>query len=238
MPKDFLAGLLGEWSSEISIWSTLLKVVAAIVFSAVIGEERARKRHAAGLRTFMLVSIGAVLSGICDIYLIEKYSIAIPFLSAALIIGIAIISCNAILFSSKNQLKGLTTSVCLWVSSVISVALGLGMYTVFVIGAIALILSLMIFPNLEMHFKEKSNHFEIHLELNSRNMLREFTDTIREFGITVNDIEINPAYANTGLGVYSLILTVDDAKLKNKTHDEIIELLASLECVHFIEKIN
>ena len=237
MPKDFIAELLGDWSAEINVWSMLLKVVIAIIFSAIIGQERAKKRHAAGLRTFMLVSIGAVLSGVSDIYLIEKYNVGIPLISAALIIGIAIISCNAILFSSKNQLKGLTTAVCLWVSSIISVALGLGMYTVFIIGAIALILSLMIFPNLEMHFKERSNHFEIHLELNSRNSLREFMDTIREFGITVNDIEINPAYANTGLGVYSLIVTVKDEKLKNKTHDEIIDLLASLECVHYIEQI-
>ena len=237
MEKDIIVSLLGDWSAEINVWSTLLKIVLAIIFSALIGAERAKKRHAAGLRTFMLVAIGAVISGICDVYLTGTYGISIPILSAALVIGIAIISCNAILFSSKNQLKGLTTSVCLWVSSVISVALGLGMYTVFLIGAFTLVLTLMLFPNLEGWFKNRSNHFELHLELNSKNLLREFLETIRTFGLAVNDIEINPAYANTGLGVYSLILTIESEELKKKSHDEIIEALASLDCVHYVEKI-
>ena len=235
---DILAEMMGKWSTEVNLWSTLIKILAAIVFSSIIGGERARKRHAAGLRTFMLAAIGATLSGVCDLYLINTYNVSIPFISAALVIGIAIISCNAILFSSKNQLKGLTTSVCLWVLSIICVALGLGMYTAFLIGLAALIMSLMIFPNLEIRFKERSNHFEIHLELNSRNLLREFTDSVREFGLRINDIEINPAYANTGLGVYSVILTVESKELKKKTHKEIAEILASLECVHHIEIID
>ena len=238
MPKDIIASLLGEWAEDVNVFSTLFKVLLAIVFSAVIGAERAKKRHAAGLRTFMLVSLGATVSGICDAYLIKEFSVSVPLLSAALFIGIAIISCNAILYSSKSQLKGLTTSVCMWVSCVISAALGLGLYTVFLIGAVALILTLMLFPNLEGWFKNKSNHFEIHLELNSRNLLREFLETIRSFGLAVNNIEINPAYANTGLGVYSLILTVESEELGKKSHDEIIEVLSSLDCVHYIEKIS
>ncbi|MBQ7642993.1 MAG: MgtC/SapB family protein [Clostridia bacterium] len=238
MGKDLIVQLLGDWAGQINVYSTLFKVVLAIIFSAIVGAERAKKRHAAGLRTFMLVSVGAVISGISDGYMVVTYGVTVPFISAALIIGIAIISCNAILFSSKNQLKGLTTSVCLWVSSVVTVALGLGMYVVFLIGALALILTLMIFPNLESVFKDRSNHFEVHLELKARNLLREFLETIRAFGLTVNDIEINPAYANTGLGVYSLILTIDGEDLKKKTHSEIIEALSALECVHFIEKIN
>ncbi|MBQ9481226.1 MAG: MgtC/SapB family protein [Clostridia bacterium] len=235
---DLIASFLGGWAEEVNLYSTLFKVVIAIIFSAIIGAERAKKRHAAGLRTFMLVSVGAVVSGICDAYLIKSFSISVPFLSAALLIGIAVISCNAILYSSKSQLKGLTTSVCMWVSCVISVALGLGLYVVFLIGAAALMLTLMLFPNLEGWFKNKSNHFEIHLELNSRNLLREFLETIRTFGLAVNNIEINPAYANTGLGVYSLILTVESDELKKKSHDEIIEALSSLDCVHYIEKIS
>ncbi len=238
MEKDIIAGLLGEWSEGNGVWAIVFKVLVAITFSAIIGNERARKRHAAGLRTFMLVSLGAVVSGISDSALISSGAVSFPVISAAFIVGIAIISCNAILYSSKNQLKGLTTSICLWVSGVISAVLGFGMYTLFLAGAITLVLTLMIFPRLETRFKDRSNHFEVHLELESRNSLRDFLEAVRKFGIKVNDIEINPAYANTGLGVYSLILTVEDPELKKKTHGEIIEIISSLECVHFIEKIS
>ena len=58
--------------------------------------------------------------------------------SAATVIAIAIISSNSILYSSKNQIKGLTTSVGLWVCVAIGLAAGAGMYTVAVFGFAAL----------------------------------------------------------------------------------------------------
>lgn len=53
---DPIASLLGEWVCELNAYSILLRIAIAFLFAAVIGCERARKRHSAGLRTFILVS--------------------------------------------------------------------------------------------------------------------------------------------------------------------------------------
>ena len=90
---------------------------------------------------------------------------------------------------------------------------------------------------LEVFTKKSSRHFEIHLELKSRNVLQEFVGAIRKFGLKIDDIEINPAYTNSGLGVYSVSLTVIEKSLLNKTHKEIIELLSVLDCVNYIEEL-
>lgn len=55
----------------------------------------------------------------------------------------------------------------------------------------------------------------------------------------IDDIEINNAYAGSGLSVYSVTLTIISAELKKyKTHREIIEALSTLECVRHIEEMS
>ena len=57
MNQDVIAGLLGPWSAELGLGAILLRAALSVLFSAVIGCERSSKRHSAGLRTFILVSI-------------------------------------------------------------------------------------------------------------------------------------------------------------------------------------
>ncbi|MBR2335019.1 MAG: MgtC/SapB family protein [Clostridia bacterium] len=235
---DPISKLLGDWSSHLDLWSIILRIVVSVVFSAIIGWERSTKRHAAGLRTFMLVSLSATMATLLDLFLIGKSLSVFPILSAAFVIGIAIISSNSILFSSKSQIKGLTTAVGLWSVGFMGLLIGAGFYTVSLIGFIALISCLSLFPTLERRFKNKSNHFEIHLELKHKDDLQNFVTTIRKLGLRIDDIEVNPAYIHSGLSVYSIALTIQNNELKTyKTHTEIIEALRSIEYVHHIEEM-
>lgn len=234
---DFFASLMGDWAKEVNLGSTALKIGIIIVLTIILGCERSRNRHAAGLRTFMVVGLASTSVAIADLYLISALGVSFPFLSAATLIGIAVLGANTILFSSKNQLKGLTTSVGLWTTATIGVVLGLGLYTVTLIVFCVLMLCLTVFMGLEKFNKQHSHHFEVHLELKARNLLQEFTATIREFGLKVDDIEINPAYANSGLGVYTVALTVVGKELCKKPHAEIVKALSALDCVSYIEEI-
>ena len=128
MKTDAIALLLGPWSAELGAGAILLRLLVAMVLSAMVGCERSSKRHSAGLRTFILVTLAGTGTMLIDQFLILQTGIAVPALSAAAVIGTAIISANSILFSSKNQIKGLTTSVGLWCCGVIGLALGAGLY--------------------------------------------------------------------------------------------------------------
>ncbi len=235
---DPISKLLGEWSAKLDLWSIILRIGISIVFAAIIGWERSTKRHAAGLRTFMLVSLSATISMMLDIFIIQKYSLGFPIISAAFVIGIAVISSNSILYSSKSQIKGLTTAVGLWSVGISGLLIGAGFYTVSFIAFVALLCCLSFFPSLERRFKNQSNHFEIHLELKHKDDLQNFVTTIRHLGLRIDDIEVNPAYINSGLSVYSVSLTIQSDELKKyKTHTEIIEALRSIEYIHHIEEM-
>lgn len=236
---DPISKILGEWSARIDIFSIILRIFMSILFSAVIGWERSTKRHAAGLRTFMLVSLASTMAMLLDLFIMSKYIASFPLISAAVVIGIAIISSNSILFSSKSQIKGLTTAAGLWSVGFIGLLIGAGFYTVAVIGFIAMMICLSLFPKMERYFKNKSNHFEVHLELKSKENLQSFVATIRQLGLRIDDIEVNPAYINSGLSVYSISLTIQSNELKKyKSHSEIIDALRSIEYIHHIEEMN
>ena len=235
---DPISKLLGDWSSNLDLASISLRIALSVLFSAIIGWERSTKRHAAGLRTFMLVSLASTMAMLLDVFLVTKFNLGFPIISAAVVVGIAIISSNSILFSSKSQIKGLTTAAALWSVGFIGLLNGAGFYTVALIAFITMMVCLSVFPSMERYFKNKSNHFEVHLELKSKENLQSFVATIRKLGLRIDDIEVNPAYINSGLSVYSVSLTIMSNELKKyKSHSEIIEALSSIEYVHHIEEM-
>lgn len=232
---DPIAKLLGAWSSELTVGSVLFRIALSVLLSSVIGCERSSKRHAAGLRTFILVSLATTCSMLLDIFL----GLPMGVISAASVIGIAIITVNSILYSSRNQIKGLTTSVGLWACGILGLSIGAGFYTVTAVMFAALLCSLSLFPKFEVYLKNRSNHFEIHLELKDISYLQNFVTTIRELGMKIDDIESNPAYLHSGLSVYSISISISSQELKKyKTHTEIIQALRSLDYIYHIEEMN
>ncbi|MBQ7336052.1 MAG: MgtC/SapB family protein [Clostridia bacterium] len=238
MINDPIAKLLGAWASELNLYSVILRVLLCLLLSAILGCERSSKRHSAGLRTFMVVALASTASMLLDIYLMQGVATGFYLISAASVIGIAIITVNSILYNSRSQIRGLTTSVGLWACGIIGLCIGAGFYTVTLVAFIALLCALSIFPSFERYLKNRSNHFEIHLELKNIAYLQNFVTTIRELGMRVDDIESNTAYQNSGLSVYSIAISIDSKELKKyKTHKEIIEALRSLDYIYHIEEM-
>lgn len=79
------------------------------------------------------------------------------------------------------------------------------------------------FMNPEYALKRRSNHFEIHLELTSKNSLQDFIAVVRKLGLKIDDVELTTAYMNSGLYVYSIALTIVSGEFKKAVrHDDII----------------
>lgn len=232
---DPIAKILGEWSQNLNGYSILFRILLSVCLAAIIGCERSSKRHSAGLRTFILVSLAMTVTIILDGYLMVT---GIYILSCAGIIGVAIISVHSLLVSSRSQIKGLTTAAGLWACAIIGLSVGAGYYTVTLISFGVLLCCLSVFPILERYLKNRSNHFEIHLELKNSSYLNNFVTTIRRLGLSIDDIEANPAYANSGISVYSIAISINSKELKKyKTHTEIIEALQSLDYIYHIEEM-
>lgn len=235
---DPIAKMLGSWSVELTTYSILLRLVTVIILTSIIGCERSSKRHSAGLRTFVLVSFSSCVAMILDLYLMQEYRIGFPLLSSATIISAAMLSGNSIIFSSRSQIKGLTTSAALWFCGFLGFVIGAGQYTLSIIVYVLFLCILTWFPSIEVYLNNRSNHFEIHLELKNSNYLRDFVTVSRQLGLRIDDIEANQAYVGSGLSVYTITFTISSAELKKyKTHREIIQALSSLDYIYHIEEL-
>lgn len=234
---DIIAKLLGEWSAEFNVYSCLIKIGLCIIIGVIIGAERAKNLQAAGLKTFMIVSLASVIAGLFDFYMTTNGLTAVPIACPIVMLSTAIISSNTILFNSKNQFRGLTTSVGLICASSMALAISYGFYFIGLLGLAIYIAGSLILPKIEKNVKRRSALFEIYVELKGRESLNTFIQALRQLGLKVSGVEINPAYASSGLAVYSVVLKIDKKKFKGVNHKEIIDAISALSMVGFIEEI-
>ena len=235
--NDPLVKYLGQWSAGINTYSVAFRVIFVVILASLVGWERLSKRHSAGLRTFIIVSLSSAMSAMIDMCMLSRTQMGLPIISAASVVSIAMISGNSILFSSKSQIKGLTTSAGLWGCGMVGLATGAGLYTIALISFVALLCCISKLSLIESILKDRSNHFEVLLELKNTYNLQDFVTTIRKLGLKIDDIESNPAYLNSGLSVYTVSITISQRDFKKyKKHADIIEALRSLDYIHYIEE--
>ena len=228
---DPIVRMIGEWSIEINIWSIILRLFLAVICAGIIGAERATKRHAAGFRTYILVCLGATIVIMTNQFIFATFNMGdIGRMSAQVISGIGFLGVGTIFVTSKNRIKGLTTAAGLWASACLGLAIGIGFYTLALVGTFMMIISLTVFPKIENFFTRRSRYLGLHVELEKRTDLKYLIDYLRENNINVILITYNPSYAGTGLSVYTI-------EIENKVIDnsELLKTINDFEYVHHIE---
>ena len=143
---------------------------------------------------------------------------------------IRFLGAGTILVTSRSQIKGLTTAAGLWVSACIGLAIGIGFYTVAIIGTIFALIAFVALPKLEKILTKGSNTIELHVELYAREHLKSLIDYIRAQGGKINLVDYNSSYANSGLSVYTINMVS-----WGKNPSLIIKDILNLDYVNFVE---
>jgi putative Mg2+ transporter-C (MgtC) family protein len=145
---------------ELEFW-ILLRLLIASVLSGLIGYERERTGKEAGLRTHMLVAMGAALFvSFTELFVIDSLPLAPPgepgnlrlqieplATVEAIVTGISFLGAGTIFVGGRrNNVKGLTTAASIWVTAAVGIAVGLERY-VLAVGSTLLILVILHFLN-------------------------------------------------------------------------------------------
>lgn len=225
-----------SWMYEVNLYSITLRLVLAVLLGGIIGLERGRNKHQAGLRTHILVCVGATLAMLTNDYIFEEITrLADPArLGAQVISGIGFLGAGLILVTSRNKVKGLTTAAGLWASACTGLALGIGFYSGAIIASILVFLSLAFLPKVEAYFYNRSRILYLFVELDSMNNLKAFLNTIRSHQMIIQETRINKSSSIVEEG-YSLDVSI---RLPKKvSHDSIVQSLADGVGVFFVEEI-
>lgn len=104
-----------------------LRLVVALILGGLIGVERAGTNHDAGLRTHILVCLGAAGIMIMSQNLVSEYTTDISRIGAQVVSGIGFLGAGCILVNG-NKVKGLTTAAGLWATACVGLSTGMGYY--------------------------------------------------------------------------------------------------------------
>ena len=113
----------------IDIW--LMRLIVSAVLGGVVGFERQYHGRAAGLRTHMLVCMGATLITLAGILLSSDATVKTDpaRVAAGVITGIGFLGGGAII-RTGDIVRGLTTAACIWFTAAVGVLVGLGHFTI------------------------------------------------------------------------------------------------------------
>lgn len=139
----------------------IFRLFISFVFSGIIGFEREVNQSNAGLKTHILVALGATLIALLQIEIIDfvrEIALANPdgFVNVSadasrlvsnVITGIGFLGAGTIIVTKRN-VSGLTTAASIWTTASIAVAVGMGFYEVALIGFIFVLLTLFLFNRL------------------------------------------------------------------------------------------
>ena len=129
-----------SWLFEHSgAWDYFVRIVVACLCGGLVGLERTKRLKEAGIRTHIIVALGATL-----IMVVSKYGFAdvvsadASRIASNVITGISFLGAGVI-FVRGGSVKGLTTAAGIWATAAIGLALGAGMYTVGVLCTVLMI---------------------------------------------------------------------------------------------------
>jgi len=105
----------------------VLRLLLAVGLAALIGLERQHAGKPAGLRTHLLVCIGAALFTVASIYGFGEGGDAAR-VAAGVVAGVGFLGAGAIISTREGILVGLTTAASIWAVAAIGLAAGAGLY--------------------------------------------------------------------------------------------------------------
>lgn len=115
---------------EITETTALIRLGISLLLGAAIGVEREYHNHPAGIRTFTLISVASTLAMLVSIWVCQTNTHLINGdpgrIAAQVLTGIGFIGAGMILKNSEG-VSGITTAACVFITSVIGLAVGAGM---------------------------------------------------------------------------------------------------------------
>jgi putative Mg2+ transporter-C (MgtC) family protein len=147
--------LMGGLPDKRQMTRLIIRLMAAAVVGAIVGIQRERTGKPAGLRTHMLVAMGAALFVLAPIDAgmnADQLSRIIQGLAT----GLGFIGGGAILkLRDSHEIKGLTSAAVIWMTAALGVAVGLGRLGLALVAAALMWIVLTVVGILEERFEER-----------------------------------------------------------------------------------
>ncbi len=220
---------------EVTLLAIALRIIASVVIGGLIGLERGLKNRPAGMRTYMVVCMGACLVMLTNHYVYQTFEVGDPVrMGAQVVNGMGFLGAGTIIVTRRNQIKGLTTAAGLWAAAGVGLALGIGFYEAAIIAGLAVFTVMTLLQKMDNKMHRKTKVMEIYVELDKECGLGDFLRMVREKDIEVRDtMREHDSETKDGARAYFSTLKLR----KRQNHIEIIDDIRRLPGVICLEEL-
>ncbi|MBQ8094564.1 MAG: MgtC/SapB family protein [Clostridia bacterium] len=228
--------------------SVVLRLLTACLAGAVFGFGRSRKKRAAGLRTYILTTLGACMSILMAQYEYEMLNtqwlsavqeIGLKFdasrYGAQVIAGIGFLGAGTIIASGHQQVSGLTTATGLFATACIGMAAGAGFIECVIVILIPVVFILDYSYRIELSFKRRLRNMTIHVMFEQIEDLGQITQFLDESGVTIFDLDIEETERKADkcpAAIMSIRLSRE-----RPSHSTLLSTVAELPCVISVQEL-
>ena len=181
--------------SEINI---AIRLGLAFLAGGIIGLERSSRHQIAGLRTHILICVGASLLTLLSIWLPQEITSAKNGdpgrIAAQVVSGIGFLGAGAII-RLGNNIKGLTTAASLWLIAAVGMAIGAGLYVAAAIAEALSLVTLVLLDRIEKRIFPalRSKVLELHYKHGASPDAAAVLEILKNFGIKSQSTDVNQA---------------------------------------------
>lgn len=211
----------------------LLRMVVASLCGVFIGFERSRRQKDAGIRTHMIVALGAALAmivskyGFFDLLQYEGLRADASRIASNVITGVGFLGAGVI-FVRDVSIKGLTTAAGIWATASVGLAIGSGMYTVGIGASILMIVFQLVFHRFFSRLENTVNEFSVVIS-DTPDSVKNFRKMLAENRLTVEKCKMTRNPDST------VILDITIKKARTTSMDEIMLIAEQSEDIISVE---
>ncbi len=164
---------------DFNIISAAVRLLLALLLGGLIGLERGIHGRAAGLRTHILVCLGACMTSLVGLFIFQELEIDqdVTRIAAQVISGIGFLGAGTILVKNQSVITGLTTAAGVWCTATIGIAIGYGFYEGAIICTVIAMITATFLTKLER--RQKGVH-HFYVELKDANRVTPTIQAIQE----------------------------------------------------------
>ena len=217
--------------------SVSLRMCLAVLCGGVIGLERTYRRRPAGLRTHMLICLGAAITTLTSqfLFLYMNYYTDMARIGAQVVAGIGFIGAGTIIVTRHQRVKGLTTAAGLWAAAIVGLALGAGFYEGGLTLTFLVMLAELAFSRLERLMLRSSLELNLYLCYDDSDTADRVLSYMHQQDIKVLSMEITRSTNSEVAKATAIFLVRLNKKLREK---EFLEQLSRIEGVSSAEVLS
>ena len=219
----------------VTYFAVILRIVVAVILGGILGMEREMKNRAAGLRTYVLVCLGACIVMMTNQYIYQAFHTGDPVrLGAQVVSGIGFLGAGTIIVTKRSQIKGLTTAAGLWATAGLGLAIGIGFYEAALAGAVAILGIFSLMQKMDNQMRNNSNRMDVFVEISREFSLGDFLREVKELGIEASNFQRErESETQSEVRAYTVTLKMR----KRRHHTEVLADLFKLPGVEYLEEL-